>query len=421
MKNTTLSIFFFLSGITAVSGQTWTQIPVPTSKQLNAIDFPSATVGYIGGNDSLLLKTTDGGQTWQRLSYSGVTFYPGNEHIINLQFVSETTGYMAIGPYTGTYKTTNGGTSWQPVTASPGFCHNEGLFFFDENNGFIAGSGCFQGELIDRQSNGAWSAATLTFSTSDAENRISDIDFHASGFGIATSLGGRFLRTSDNGQTWDSVISPLGTNGRLTSVAIVNDTLCFAGYETDAVGFGLLISTDAGLTWNEDMSSATFFYPDFYDVHVTGSGAVYTGGKPAQDNTGILFSMQSPDGWWNNQTVVETIYSISSYNDSIVFAVGNNGYVITNANPAELSVKELDLQAELTVWPNPVEETVHFDSPVLQMDGETTFRIYDAAGKMVQEGEAFHQEINVQSLRKGAYFLEIGQYGRNWNQRFVKE
>ena len=56
------------------SAQNWHQIPSGTTSKLNTIDFPSASIGYIGGNDSTLLKTTDGGETWNPVNFSGGDF-----------------------------------------------------------------------------------------------------------------------------------------------------------------------------------------------------------------------------------------------------------------------------------------------------------------------------------------------------------
>jgi photosystem II stability/assembly factor-like uncharacterized protein len=119
-----------------VNADTWNQISSGTQKKLNTIDFPSSSVGYIGGNDSLLLKTTDGGVTWQKLNFSGITFLPGGEHIINMQFVNDTVGFITVGPYSGSYKTVNGGLTWTALPLPGNMCYNQGLFFSDENNGF---------------------------------------------------------------------------------------------------------------------------------------------------------------------------------------------------------------------------------------------------------------------------------------------
>src|SRR5690606_35849383 len=97
--------------------------------------FASPAVGYIGGNDSLLLKTTDGGFTWNQVSYTGVTFFSSGEHIVDLEFVSESVGYMTVGPYSGTYKTTDGGSTWTPINFIGAMCYNYGMYLFSEDNG----------------------------------------------------------------------------------------------------------------------------------------------------------------------------------------------------------------------------------------------------------------------------------------------
>jgi photosystem II stability/assembly factor-like uncharacterized protein len=110
MKKLVLAFFVLQIGV-GFAQTTWYEINTGTTKKLNTINFPTNLVGYIGGNDSLLLKSTDGGETWNELAYSGVTYYPGDEHILNLKFVTENIGYMTTGPYGGAYKTIDGGTT----------------------------------------------------------------------------------------------------------------------------------------------------------------------------------------------------------------------------------------------------------------------------------------------------------------------
>ncbi len=63
MKKATLFLFFIIQQLAFT--QEWYSVSTPTTKKLNVIDFPTPNVGYIGGNDSLLLKTTNGGRTWE--------------------------------------------------------------------------------------------------------------------------------------------------------------------------------------------------------------------------------------------------------------------------------------------------------------------------------------------------------------------
>lgn len=404
LLNTLLMAAFF------ASAQTWHQIPSGTNSKLNSIDFPSASIGYIGGNDSTLLKTTDGGATWNPVNFTGVDFLPGGEHILKLQFVSETTGFMTVGPYSGSYKTMDGGQTWTQLPLSSNLCYNEGLFFTDENNGFIAGSGCFQSELIDRLSNGTWSAATISTTNFIPMERITDLDFRGAN-GLASSYGGRFLRTTNGGLNWDTIASPYGNSVPVLSVAFVDDTLCFAGYDPmDGDGFGLMRSTDAGLTWDTDFSMATFYYPDYYGIHLATNNNVYAGAKSYLQTSGLIFR-RYPDGGWNYENVDHPIYELSSYGDSVVFAVGDSGYIVTNVPPAQLATEELFQQQDLfTVFPNPVKDQLHLEGA---LEANSPFTIHTTDGRLVQSGKlTADQKINCAALQPGMYLLTV-RSGRN--------
>ena len=72
--------------------QSWNQITVPTAEHLIDIEFPEGTagVGYIGGDNLVLLKTIDGGLSWFSVDYSGID---SSEFLtlkfIDLEFVSD--------------------------------------------------------------------------------------------------------------------------------------------------------------------------------------------------------------------------------------------------------------------------------------------------------------------------------------------
>jgi photosystem II stability/assembly factor-like uncharacterized protein len=59
---------------TSNGGQQWTKLsPGASFKQVTSLDFVSSTLGWAisgqGKNPSLLLKTTDGGQTWTPIPF----------------------------------------------------------------------------------------------------------------------------------------------------------------------------------------------------------------------------------------------------------------------------------------------------------------------------------------------------------------
>lgn len=418
-------IFLCLIGITSYA-QNWTQINSGTTKKLNTIAFPSSTVGYIGGNDSLLLKTTDGGATWTQLSYTGINFFPNGEHIINLQFLNDSVGFITVGPYSGSYATTNGGLTWTAINLPGNLCFNKGMYFFDENNGFIAGSGCFQGELISYLSGGNWQTGTWNLSNINAPtnlgtNTISDIDFYNNSYGLAVSKSGFVFRTIDGGLNWDSV-SITSLNHELTSVMIINDTLAYAGYKANGNGFGLYISTDAGQSWNYDGNSATFAYPDIFGVHLSSSGRMYAGGYSYTMFDGIIFNNNNPLQLWNYDIVDQSISDLASHSDSVVFAVGDSGYVVVNY-PQLISGLEKTNQQQFkgVLSPNPASQYIRLHSQITALQNSINYHIFNINGQRVQSGSTSTGIIEVETLNSGIYLVQVISDRLIEQYKFVKE
>jgi photosystem II stability/assembly factor-like uncharacterized protein len=403
--------------------QNWTQINSGTTKKINTICFTSSTIGYLGGNDSLLMKTTDGGATWSIVNYTGINFFIGGEHIINMQFLNDNVGFITVGPYSGSYGTTDGGLTWNAINLPTNQCYNQGLFFFDENNGFIGGSGCFQGELISYTSNSPWLTGTWNPSVVDAPsftptNMIVDIQFYDSNYGLAASKSGYIYRTINGGLNWDSVATPAPLV-ELTSVLIINDTLAYAGYNAANTGFGLYVTTDAGLTWNSDGNSATFFYPNFLTLHKTGNGSIYSGGN-SQIGPGVIFSNVNGNSFWMTDAVAQSINDIASYNDSIVFAVGDSGYIVVNYPQAITGIyNAINSISDLSIFPNPATQILNFSTPYLSPDQVALVNIYSSNGQIVKSEKQFNS-IDIFELNQGMYFIEVITDKHLSKKKFVK-
>jgi hypothetical protein len=302
-------------------------------------------------------------------------------------------------------------------------CYNQGLFFFDENNGFIGGSGCFQGELISYTSNSPWLTGTWATSVVDAPsfnptNMIVDIQFYDSNFGLAVSKSGYVFRTTNGGLNWDSVATPAPLV-ELTSILIINDTLAYAGYNAANTGFGLYVTTDAGLTWNSDGNSATFFYPNFLTLHKTGNGSIYTGGN-SQIGPGIIFSNINGNSFWMTDAVAHSINDIASYNDSIVFAVGDSGYIVVNYPQAITGIYNTNNSiSDLSIFPNPATQILNFSAPYLSPDHVALVNIYSSNGQIVKSEKQFNS-IDIFELNQGMYFIEVITDKHLSKKKFVK-
>ncbi len=99
---------------TTNGGNSWTQIDVNTDNFLQAIYFPSASVGYTVGWNGGILKSKDGGLTWTQ--QAGVNMN-GN---LDVFFFDNDWGYIAGGSQmlASIQKTVNGGETWEEEAPS---------------------------------------------------------------------------------------------------------------------------------------------------------------------------------------------------------------------------------------------------------------------------------------------------------------
>jgi photosystem II stability/assembly factor-like uncharacterized protein len=409
-----LAAALFLIGSTTMA-QNWFTVTSGTTNKLNAIDFLSPTIGYIGGNQNTLLKTTNGGQTWNPITPQGITTIGD---ITSLDFVTENVGFITLSTF-NVYKTTDGGTSWTSLQDLSS-CFNEGMYFTDENNGFIGGSGCFSGEIINKLNANQWSTATINAANLNSSNRIVGFDFLPNIFGLAASTSGYILRTTDQGENWDTISTSASANP-LTDVLIVNANLCYASYETENTGFGLYISTDGGLSWQEDINSATFFYPNFFALHKSGNDKIYVGGKPSSSSGGLIYENIGDGVNWNYTSVDTTINDFSSHSDSVVFGVGDNGYIIVNQDFSSVGMNELiNLENKIQCYPNPVSSELQFKNWEPLTSQNAIIQIVSITGQTVYS-ERFQSTVNLEKLSPGIYLVKFETINGTITKKIVKE
>lgn len=105
-----------LYGIVVYSddAKTWTQASSPTQMLLTNVFFIDDQLGWAGAHDTLILHTSDGGESWV-IQYEDPI--PGGDipkPILDILFTDKNTGY-AVGAYGLLLKTVDGGKNWQTV------------------------------------------------------------------------------------------------------------------------------------------------------------------------------------------------------------------------------------------------------------------------------------------------------------------
>lgn len=148
--------------------------------------IPNTEIGYAVGTNGTLLKTIDSGLTWSQ-QFTGTT-----NNLYGIHFVDANNGF-AVGDNLF-LKTTNGGTSWsQPaVPFLP-----ERVFFIDSQTGYIGGGG-----LLQKTTDGGstWQDVSLTLPT--GLFYVRDIYFSDANTGYVLTSD-YILKTDNGGLLWE--------------------------------------------------------------------------------------------------------------------------------------------------------------------------------------------------------------------------
>jgi photosystem II stability/assembly factor-like uncharacterized protein len=257
---------FFGSGtiLHTDDGVFWMRQQPGTDARLNAVHFVSATQGWAVGGEGTILRTTNGGQSWQAQS-SGAGF----ADLVSVHFINSSTGWATgfenfFSPGV-ILRTDNGGQTWvaQPQDNSDGVEWLR-VFFVDETNGWILGSTGSAGLL--RTTNGG---ATWTRITIPASSTLTGLHFADALNGWVVGYDGTILRSTDGGLTWSPQPAPNpGSPGFLDAVYFTDATTGWA-----VGGEGTILNTsNGGAAWATEAVGSGI--TRFYDVHfpVAGSG-----------------------------------------------------------------------------------------------------------------------------------------------------
>lgn len=85
----------------------WQQVPTPVDIQLTKVFFLNDKLGWAVGHDATILRSQDGGQTWQRQMHSPEIEKP----FLDVLFLDENHG-IAVGAYGLFYRTRDAGAHW---------------------------------------------------------------------------------------------------------------------------------------------------------------------------------------------------------------------------------------------------------------------------------------------------------------------
>ncbi len=239
---------------TTDGGNTWNYTQTKTTGWFNCISFVDSDTGYAGGNGGFLRKTTDGGLSWDTLISNSF------DHIYAIHFIDSVTGYCC-GYFGLIMKTVNGGRTWVKQNSGTERALT-GIHFFHPDTGVICG---WSGTILRTTDGGLnWSAVT-----SPVSNYLMHINFPSDSVGYIFGWGGVVLRSYNKGLSWVRMAIPVSTN--------IWEGMFWNSYSGYAVGnSGLILNSDDGATYWEQESSLTA--RDLKSIYITPDRRVFACG-----------------------------------------------------------------------------------------------------------------------------------------------
>jgi photosystem II stability/assembly factor-like uncharacterized protein len=189
--------------------------------------------GVMGGKE-FILKTTDAGETWQRIVESDTL----PSWLLNIRFIDDSSGWLA-GTWGTAAKTTDGGSTWSWYY--PAYYYLADIYCFDILHAIAVGSNNVICETTD--GGNTWINRDTTFLGS---SEVNDIFFFNRDTGLV--VAGSIWQTTDKGITWEDK----SLTGYISAFGVGNNDCWAVGY-----GGKISYSSDAGNSWITQASGTT--------------------------------------------------------------------------------------------------------------------------------------------------------------------
>ncbi|MBV6442572.1 MAG: hypothetical protein EPGJADBJ_04290 [Saprospiraceae bacterium] len=222
-----------------------------------AIDYHLLTGTIPASFVPKLLKTTDGGETWEvkdieeamgRVSWD-IHAFDENTACITTNNLSGAAGGKGI------FRTTNGGETWTEAFSHVAGAHT--LHFFDAQEGVCWNWG-WGSKAIARTTDGGatWTLVPAANIPSPMTNEGHTFSSASNGFGEVGdkiwfgTTKGRMLKTEDRGTTWAVSNTNLGAQSTLQSMGFIDEKNGLAvSWLQNPTTYEIVRTTDGGLNW----------------------------------------------------------------------------------------------------------------------------------------------------------------------------
>jgi photosystem II stability/assembly factor-like uncharacterized protein len=260
-----MRLLFTVVVAAALVGPTWTLQTSGVMVRLRGVSAVNERVAWASGAGATVLRTADGGETWQKLTVTA-----DRVDFRDVDAIDERTAYVLSignGPASRIYKTTDAGATWVQQ-----FANDDPKVFLDAMSFWDADHGIVMGDSIEGQ--------FCLLTTADAGRTWTRVPagalppalpnegaFAASGTNIAVfgatdawvgtgaAAKARVLRTHDRGRTWTVAETPLvaGNSAGIYSVAFrdaQHGVIVGGDFNKEReINDNGAVTSDGGITW----------------------------------------------------------------------------------------------------------------------------------------------------------------------------
>jgi photosystem II stability/assembly factor-like uncharacterized protein len=392
-------IILILSVIASSAHSQWVQQNSGTNVFLKSSYFHDENTGWVCADD-LVLKTTNGGQTWESKTV------PGYHEVVF--FVDQDYGWMC-GLSGNILKTTNGGLNW--TSQNSGVIYNlNDIQFYDRNIGFAAGFGSSLLKTTDGGENWFHALTPSSLITFHALFIMDPMNVYA------TADFSSIFRSSDGGLTWDSL--SVGMPNPFFTIFFLNHN---TGWVSGCCGM-YYKTTDAGISWTPETyltPGLSIYSADFIDGNKGWLSA----------DAGYIFRTSNGGESWDSlySGTNNDLRTIQFVNDSIGWVIGYDGTILKTTNGGgqgwSVGISQISniIPGKYSLnqnFPNPFNPSTNITFSIHE-SAFTELKVFDITGKEVAQlvgktlnaGE-YSYSFDGGSLHSGIYFytLQAGDF-----------
>jgi len=143
---------------------------------------------------------------------------------------------------------------------------------------------------------------------------------------------------------------------------------------------------------------------------------LYSSTNPVEGGSGVDWTREAP-----NLIGFAVVRSMAYRHADNKLLIGTHGNGMFEATITQvLGLEDNEISESIKVYPNPVSDRLNLNMPS-ELSENASYMIHNILGQNVMRGTLKNNQVDVNSLNTGIYFLEINSNGKKGVKRFIKK